>query len=70
MQGKTEIKPYIDEEIKSVVLSLQSTNDKLANLIVGDRRRGKDRRKLPILKTTDGVESQIEENKRSLPQME
>lgn len=46
MQENAEIKPYIDEEIKSVVLSLQSTNDKLANLIVGDRRRGKDRRNL------------------------
>lgn len=46
MQRNDQTKPYIDEDIKSVVLSLQSTNDKLANLIIGDRRRGKDRRKL------------------------
>ena len=46
MHKNTEIKPYIDEEIKSVVLSLQSTDDRLSNLIIGDRRKGKDRRKL------------------------
>ncbi|UCE55230.1 MAG: hypothetical protein JSV31_07250 [Desulfobacterales bacterium] len=48
MKRNQKIIPYMDEEIKSVVLSLEPTNDKLAKLILGDRRSGlEERRKLP-----------------------
>lgn len=47
MKRNQMIKPYMDEEIKSVVLSLEPTNDTLAKLILGERRSGsEDRRKL------------------------
>lgn len=47
MKRNQKIIPYMDEEIKSVVLSLAPTNDRLAKLILGERRSGlEDRRKL------------------------